>query len=77
MQQKEEDTCTLPPITPGPIACTAAISKWTFNPQTGTCEPYIYGGCRGTSNLFDSEYACIAKCNRQGCCLFVRKLFAS
>jgi hypothetical protein len=62
----DEDICSLPPIEPNSATCAAYIEKFTFNPQTKKCESYVYGGCAGTANLFDSHYACVAKCDRQG-----------
>ena len=36
------------------------MPKFTFNAES--CVPFIYGGCGGTENLFDSEAECGAKC---------------
>ena len=59
---KDENICHLPPITPGPLGCMAFIKKWTFSVSEGKCVSYVYGGCRGTRNLFDSEEECVAQC---------------
>ena len=58
--------CSLPAVNPSPIACLGAFPKWTFNAKTEVCEQIIYGGCGGTKNLFNNEYECLAKCNRNG-----------
>ena len=34
--------------------------------KTETCITYLYGGCGGTENLFQTELACLAKCNKPG-----------
>ncbi|BFZ20773.1 hypothetical protein BsWGS_23812 [Bradybaena similaris] len=51
--------CTLPPDV-GP--CKAAIPKYFYNPKTGTCEEFIYGGCPGNQNRFNNINACRTAC---------------
>jgi eight-cysteine-cluster-containing protein len=53
------DACGLP-ADPGP--CDAAIRRWFHNPQTGACEGFVYGGCGGNGNNFESLEACEAAC---------------
>ncbi|KZS19211.1 Uncharacterized protein APZ42_014428 [Daphnia magna] len=60
------DVCALPPVNPSPIACSGVIPRWTYNAKAGACEKFIYGGCFGTENLFKNEFACLAKCNKEG-----------
>jgi len=60
--KKGEDICSLPPLLPGPMACMALIPKWTFSSEEGGCVEYMYGGCRGTDNLFDTKEECQQKC---------------
>ena len=61
----DEDDCSQPAIKPGiKTHCRAFITRWTFN--DGACQEITYGGCGGTKNLFETEYACNAKCNRKG-----------
>jgi len=60
--EDDENICNLPPITPGLVSCEAFIPKWTFSKTEGKCVQYIYGGCRGTKNLFNSEAQCKAEC---------------
>ena len=50
-----DNICTLPTIWPGPMGCMGFIKEWTFSKTDSNCVPYIYGGCRGTTNLFDSQ----------------------
>ncbi|OQV22023.1 Papilin, partial [Hypsibius exemplaris] len=40
--------------------CRAALSKWFFNGRT--CERFVYGGCGGNDNKFDSPEECQAVC---------------
>jgi hypothetical protein len=46
----------------GEKQCKGYIRKWTFNETEATCASYIYGGCNGTKNLFDTEEECRAAC---------------
>lgn len=61
----DDDVCNQP-AQKGPKICRAAIHRWTFNAKKGACQPYLYGGCGGTGNLFDTEEACNAKCINPG-----------
>jgi hypothetical protein len=42
--------------------CKAYIPRYFFNKETGRCERFIYGGCGGNSNNFNSEEDCQAVC---------------
>jgi hypothetical protein len=46
----------------GERKCKGYIKKWTFNETESACASYIYGGCNGTKNLFDTEEECQAAC---------------
>jgi hypothetical protein len=54
------DVCSQPPGVLG--SCDAAMSRWTFNPQSGKCEFFIYGGCDGNANNFETAEECAAAC---------------
>ncbi|XP_068991293.1 axotactin isoform X2 [Neodiprion pinetum] len=45
---------------PGP--CKYYIHKWTFNKARGKCRTFVYGGCLGNENRFDSEIECLHYC---------------
>lgn len=51
--------CGLPKVV-GP--CKAAFPRWFFNTKTRKCERFIYGGCGGNANNFNSLQACLNKC---------------
>jgi hypothetical protein len=59
---KRPDTCLLPPIT-GNISCLRFQPMFTFDAETEACVPYIYGGCRGTENLYANQAECLKKCD--------------
>jgi len=61
----KENICHLPPISPGPAGCMGFSQKWTFSKSEGQCVSYIYGGCHGTKNLFDTKEKCEKKCSSQ------------
>ena len=46
--------------------CRAAIPKYFYNAATGVCEAFVYGGCDGNANNFESAEDCDAKCRRVG-----------
>uniref|UniRef100_UPI00398E5ACD kunitz-type protease inhibitor 2 n=1 Tax=Pristiophorus japonicus TaxID=55135 RepID=UPI00398E5ACD len=45
--------------------CRAAFPRWYFDPKTQICNMFIYGGCRGNKNNYESEGECIAACAGQ------------
>lgn len=52
--------CSLPPddsISTG-VACMGYFPIYFYNATTQACESYIYGGCGGTLNQFESQDAC-------------------
>ncbi|GMH43260.1 hypothetical protein BSKO_11182 [Bryopsis sp. KO-2023] len=55
------DICSLPSDS-GP--CEAAIQRWFFNKKTNQCEEFIYGGCLGNKNNFESRKACEMRCGQ-------------
>uniref|UniRef100_A0A8C1WPU3 ABPP n=1 Tax=Cyprinus carpio TaxID=7962 RepID=A0A8C1WPU3_CYPCA len=50
-----------PPQKTGP--CRAMLSRWYFVREEGRCAPFIYGGCGGNRNNFESEEYCLSVCS--------------
>ncbi|KAK5621387.1 hypothetical protein CRENBAI_007610 [Crenichthys baileyi] len=42
--------------------CRAAIKRWFYNKEKGICQNFIYGGCRGNKNNYNSEDSCMTTC---------------
>ncbi|XP_078681744.1 uncharacterized protein LOC144916492 [Branchiostoma floridae x Branchiostoma belcheri] len=55
------------PKEPGP--CKGSFPRWFFNILTGQCEYFIYGGCGGNGNNFETEEECERACelNEDSC----------
>uniref|UniRef100_A0A4W5L0M8 Amyloid beta (A4) precursor-like protein 2 n=1 Tax=Hucho hucho TaxID=62062 RepID=A0A4W5L0M8_9TELE len=53
--------CTLEAET-GP--CRASMPRWHFDMTTRKCVRFVYGGCAGNRNNFESEEYCMAVCKR-------------
>ena len=51
------------PITPG--RCRGYFPRYGFDQSTGQCKSFIYGGCGGNSNNFETLEECKAACGKQ------------
>ncbi|KAL4238992.1 hypothetical protein ACF0H5_003696 [Mactra antiquata] len=45
------------------IGCLAYMRRWRYDPESGNCENFIYGGCGGNANNFETLEACDDKCS--------------
>uniref|UniRef100_A0A4W6FHL5 Amyloid-beta A4 protein n=1 Tax=Lates calcarifer TaxID=8187 RepID=A0A4W6FHL5_LATCA len=43
--------------------CHAMLERWYFVPEKGRCAPFLFGGCGGNRNNFESEEYCLAVCS--------------
>uniref|UniRef100_A0A8B9HQF8 Amyloid-beta A4 protein n=1 Tax=Astyanax mexicanus TaxID=7994 RepID=A0A8B9HQF8_ASTMX len=47
--------------------CRAMLPRWYFVKEEGRCAPFIYGGCGGNRNNFESEEYCLSVCSTVSC----------
>ncbi|KAJ8004247.1 hypothetical protein DPEC_G00156830 [Dallia pectoralis] len=43
--------------------CRAMLARWYFDRKEGRCVQFIYGGCGGNRNNFESEEYCLSVCS--------------
>lgn len=53
--------CSEPPKVQGP--CEAAFPRWSFDVESGSCQQFMYGGCHGNGNNFESQQECSEACH--------------
>ncbi len=58
-----DDRCLLP-LESG--ECNAAFQAWGYDIETGRCEEFLWGGCGGNDNRFDSLEECLGVCDPKG-----------
>ncbi|XP_073348886.1 kunitz-type protease inhibitor 2 [Pagrus major] len=42
--------------------CRASFQRWYHDRKTGSCQSFIYGGCNGNKNNYDSKKSCMSAC---------------
>lgn len=63
MKADVPDVCLLPPLIGGPITyCRATHQKYYYNKEKGGCDIFIYGGCGGNDNRFNTQSECEQFC---------------
>uniref|UniRef100_A0A8C0I1T8 Epididymal peptidase inhibitor n=1 Tax=Balaenoptera musculus TaxID=9771 RepID=A0A8C0I1T8_BALMU len=55
----QQDICSMPKE-PGP--CLAFFRRWWYDKTNNTCSSFIYGGCKGNNNNFQSQAICQSTC---------------
>ncbi|XP_072168856.1 papilin-like [Diadema setosum] len=58
-QLPQEEMCILP-ASSGP--CKGKFESFFYNPKSGSCETFVYGGCRGNQNRFRTHTDCEIAC---------------
>uniref|UniRef100_A0A9L0K0P3 Epididymal peptidase inhibitor n=2 Tax=Equus asinus TaxID=9793 RepID=A0A9L0K0P3_EQUAS len=58
-----QDVCKMPKET-GP--CLGLFQRWWYDKKYNTCSTFIYGGCQGNNNNFQSKAVCQNICSRKG-----------
>lgn len=56
-----ENICELPAKVGN---CRAAIPRYYYNSKSGECEMFLYGGCDGNENNFETKEECENKCKK-------------
>ncbi len=59
---QRDEVCSLPSES-GP--CKAFFRRFFHNPTTERCEQFIYGGCQGNANNFESLKECQMACGKK------------
>uniref|UniRef100_A0A8C5P0U6 Epididymal peptidase inhibitor n=1 Tax=Jaculus jaculus TaxID=51337 RepID=A0A8C5P0U6_JACJA len=54
-----KDVCSLPKETG---LCLAYFPRWWYSKENNTCYKFIYGGCRGNNNNFQTKAMCENTC---------------
>jgi hypothetical protein len=49
-------------LDPEPGSCEASKKQWYFEPKSGQCKQFIYGGCEGNQNNFKTKALCEKDC---------------
>ncbi|KAF0880132.1 EPPI protein, partial [Crocuta crocuta] len=57
-----QDICDMPKET-GP--CMAFFRRWWYDKEKDTCSEFIYGGCKGNNNNFQSKAMCQNMCPKK------------
>ena len=50
---------------PDPGPCSNLVARYYYSADQGSCQPFIYGGCQGNANRFDTKAACQTACGDQ------------
>ena len=55
--------CQLPPVSG---LCEAYMPSFFYNATSKQCEKFVYGGCGGNKNRFQTKESCLESCGKQG-----------
>ncbi|XP_063000740.1 kunitz-type serine protease inhibitor 4-like [Elgaria multicarinata webbii] len=53
------DVCQFPK---DPGSCKLSLLRYFYNPATNRCQKFIYGGCKGNGNNFETLEQCQKTC---------------
>ncbi|XP_034146016.1 collagen alpha-1(VII) chain isoform X2 [Esox lucius] len=56
------DLCLLP-MSEG--ACSEYVLLWYYHPPSRACRPFVYGGCEGNRNRFNTRQECQRRCGKE------------
>merc|ERR1712115_596818 len=52
-------------LEPAPGACKVSTEQWFYNATEATCARFMYSGCGGNKNNFNTETECLSACHPQ------------
>ncbi|XP_047397083.1 eppin [Sciurus carolinensis] len=58
----QQDICNLPKEA-GP--CMALFRRWWYSKKNNTCYSFVYGGCQGNNNNFQTKSICQNTCQQR------------
>ncbi|XP_008286248.1 kunitz-type protease inhibitor 2 [Stegastes partitus] len=53
-------------VGPDPGPCRAAFPMFYYNPDSASCQSFMYGGCQGNENRYGSVEECMSRCSEDG-----------
>uniref|UniRef100_A0A3B5AJP1 BPTI/Kunitz inhibitor domain-containing protein n=1 Tax=Stegastes partitus TaxID=144197 RepID=A0A3B5AJP1_9TELE len=65
----ESSKCSVPDhclVGPDPGPCRAAFPMFYYNPDSASCQSFMYGGCQGNENRYGSVEECMSRCSEDG-----------
>ncbi|XP_021340999.1 papilin-like isoform X4 [Mizuhopecten yessoensis] len=49
--------------------CRSSVPSWYYSHTEGRCKEFLYGGCGGNNNRFNSQIVCEASCSGDAVCM--------
>ncbi|XP_054714370.1 papilin-like isoform X2 [Uloborus diversus] len=59
---KAQDVCSLAPVK-GP--CSGTFTQWFYDKSKDECFEFVFSGCQGNANRFNTKESCYAKCKKE------------
>ncbi|XP_055837281.1 trypsin inhibitor-like [Episyrphus balteatus] len=56
--------CSQPHAFNGENPCRGFMPSWSYDKSANNCVKFIFGGCNGNDNIFDTKEDCEALCKK-------------